>query len=196
MRPAVGDRLRRCSACGCWEYGGAPDCPRCRILVDEVVESGWREFLTREFGAVMLGDEQGIAAMVVDEPDRHDWRVVDAAMDRLVCPGCGSRLGAGPVGCGDCDRAHGFRYSAIETDRPGVHWGNEHAIRVNVSIVRAPHRTSAADLLARRVSLAPVLVGHHFTIEVAQRMGAMVKRGATYAELACLFEPLSVPADS
>nr|BFE89065.1 hypothetical protein GCM10020093_116660 [Planobispora longispora] len=42
-------------------------------------------------------DETAIAEMVVDEPSRHDWRVVDAALDRLACPECGSRLGRGPV---------------------------------------------------------------------------------------------------
>ncbi|MEV0968541.1 hypothetical protein [Microtetraspora glauca] len=195
MRPAVGDRLRRCSACDCWEYGGAPDCARCRVLVDEIVDDGWREFVSREFGMITLKEEPGIAAMVVDEPDRHDWRVVDAAMDRLVCADCGSSLGGGPVGCPTCDRSHGFRYSAVETDRPGVHWGNEHAIRVSVSIVRNPHRTSAADLLGRRAALAPALAGHHFTTEAAQRMGALIKKGATYAELARLFDFLADTAD-
>lgn len=29
--------------------------------------------------------------MVVDEVDRHPWRFVDAAYDRLTCAECGAR---------------------------------------------------------------------------------------------------------
>ncbi|WP_185949198.1 hypothetical protein [Microbispora sp. KK1-11] len=51
-RPAVAESLRRCPSCGGWEYGGAPECPRCAELVDAIVEEGWRDFLLREFGDV------------------------------------------------------------------------------------------------------------------------------------------------
>ncbi|MCT9930552.1 hypothetical protein N5079_10025 [Planotetraspora sp. A-T 1434] len=175
----MGEALRRCPACGGWEYGGAPDCARCRDLVDDIVEEGWREFVAGEFGAAGPEGERAIAEMVADEPDRHDWRVVDAALDRLTCAECGSRLGGGPVGCGPCDLAHGFRFSAVEIDRPGVPPGNEHAIRVNVAIVRRPYGISAPELLARRMLLPALLVGFLPTTEEAQRMGARAKKGAT-----------------
>lgn len=74
--------------------------------------------------------------MVTEEPDRHDWRVVDAAYDQLICGECGQKLSRGPNGCPACDLAHGFRFAAIEVDRPGAMPGNEHALRVNVSVVR------------------------------------------------------------
>ncbi|WP_461037365.1 hypothetical protein [Streptomyces mayteni] len=119
----------------------------------------------------MLGE------MVAAEPDRHDWRVVDAALDRLACSECGERLSRGPVGCSACDLAHGFRYVAIETDRPGVPPGNEHAIRVNVSVVRRPQITSEKEVLARRLVLPHLLVGLLPTIRQAQRLSAMIKRG-------------------
>ncbi|MFY7065903.1 hypothetical protein ACOQFV_08575 [Nocardiopsis changdeensis] len=171
-RPEVGAALRRCAECGGYEYAGAPACGTCRALVDGVVEEGWAGFV-EEFGG---GDEVELAAMVADEPDRHDWRVVDAALDRLTCADCGERTGRGPLGCAPCDLAHGFRYVAIERDRPGVPPGNEHAVRVNVSVVRRPHVTSANELLLRRLTLPGLLVGLLPTTEEAQRLAATARQ--------------------
>ncbi|MEU8172000.1 hypothetical protein AB0C14_03930 [Microbispora hainanensis] len=191
MRPAVGEPLRRCPSCGCWEYGGAPDCPRCAELVDAIVEEGWRDFLLREFGGkVAPADERAIAEMVADEPDRHDWRVVDAALDRLICDQCGCPLGR-RAGCPRCDVAHGMRYVARETDRPGVPPGNEHAIRVNVSVVRRPEGISAPEMLARRLLLPAILAGFLPTTEQAQRMAALVKRGAGAEDVATAIDELA-----
>lgn len=175
-RPAVGAPLRRCAECGGYAYSGAPACAACRDSVDGIVEQEWRSFLRRWDAGD--DEEAALAELVADEPDRHDWRVVDAALDRLVCPGCGGRLSRGPAGCSPCDLAHGFRYAAIETDRPGVPPGNEHAIRVNVSIVRRPQITSENELLARRMVLPVLLVGLLPSAEDAQRMSALIKRSA------------------
>ncbi|MEU8199632.1 hypothetical protein [Streptosporangium sp. NPDC049046] len=210
--------MRRCDDCGCWEYGGAPDCARCAALVDRIVEDGWRRFLRERFGAaepsaepgearpsarhgrsgrptgsdaagvpgevgLSAEEESAIAEMVAEEPDRHDWRVVDAALDRLVCPDCGARLGRGPLGCPPCDLADGFRYSAVETDRPNVPPGNEHAIRVGVSVIRAGHRQSPAALLGWRVGLPALLEGFLPTTAQAQAMRARINAGATYDDL-------------
>ncbi|MGW2250102.1 hypothetical protein ACWCXH_07875 [Kitasatospora sp. NPDC001660] len=174
-RPAVGAELLRCAECGGYEYGGAPACTACRALVDGIVEDEWSALLAR-LGANGERDAVALAEMVVAEPDRHDWRVVDAALDRLTCPDCGDRLARGPVGCAACDLAHGFRYAAIETDRPGVPRGNEHGVRVNVSVVRRPHVTSADELLARRLMLPLLLMGRLPTTEEAQRMSARIRR--------------------
>jgi hypothetical protein len=190
MRPGVGEPLRRCPACGGWEYGGVPDCPRCAALVDGIVEDAWREFVVREFGADRAVDERTVAEMVAEEPDRHDWRVVDAALDRLTCEECGGPLGR-RAGCPRCDLAHGFRYAAVETDRPGVPRGNEHAIRVNVSVVRCPRGVSAPELLTRRLFLPALLAGFLPATEQAQRVGALAKRGATAGELARLLDSLA-----
>ncbi|MFE4018159.1 hypothetical protein ACFXPZ_12180 [Streptomyces sp. NPDC059101] len=193
-RPAVGAALRRCAECGGYEYGGAPDCTACRALVDGIVEGEWSAFLHEWNLGGADGSDRGdrsdqevaLAEMVVAEPDRHDWRLVDAALDRLVCSACGDRLSRGPVGCADCDRAHGFRYAAIETDRPGVRPGNEHAVRVNVSVVRRPRITSDDELLARRLLLPVLLVGLLPTTELAQRVNAQVKRSAPAQKAAVL----------
>lgn len=175
VRPEVGAAPRRCAECSGYEYGGAPACAACRALVDGIVEDAWAAFRRR--WDVAHDQEAALAEMVSAEPDRHDWRVVDAALDRLHCARCGDRLGHGPVGCFACDQAHGFRYAAIETDRPGVPRGNEHAVRVNVSVLRRPHVTSANELLARRLLLPLLLAGFLPTVQEAQRMSALIKSG-------------------
>ncbi|WP_240436731.1 hypothetical protein [Streptomyces sporangiiformans] len=140
------------------------------------MEEEWSAFL-RDWDAG--GDQEvALAEMVTAEPDRHDWRVVDAALDRLVCSACGDRLSRGPVGCSACDLAHGFRYAAIETDRPGVPPGNEHAVRVNVSVVRRPQGNSENEVLVRRLVLPVLLVGLLPTTEEAQRVSALIKRSS------------------
>ncbi|MEV0687703.1 hypothetical protein AB0I35_27950 [Nocardia sp. NPDC050378] len=184
MRPAVGAALARCVECGGYEYGGVPGCGRCRLLVDGIVEQQWRLFLTDW----PTESELEVAELVAAEPDRHDWRIVDGALDQLVCEECGSHLGSGPVDCSACHRAHGFRYAAIETDRPGVPQGNEHAIRVNISVVRRPHVTSAQELLARRLLLPALLVGFLPTIAQAQRISAMIKSDPTPERASAVLE--------
>ncbi|OPG11550.1 hypothetical protein B1L11_19555 [Microbispora sp. GKU 823] len=160
-------------------------------MVDAIVEEGWRDFLLSVFGdRVAPADERAIAEMVADEPDRHDWRVVDAALDRLTCAECGGPLGR-RAGCPRCDVAHGMRYAARETDRPGVPPGNEHAIRVNVSVVRRPEGISAPEVLARRLLLPALLTGFLPTREQAQRLGALVKHGARAEDLAAAIDGLA-----
>ncbi|MFC9881990.1 hypothetical protein ACFVJW_20730 [Streptomyces libani] len=175
-RPVVGAALRRCAECSGYQYSGAPACAACRELVDGIVEEEWSAFLHHwDVG----GDQEvALAELVAAEPDRHDWRVVDAAFDRLVCSECSDRLSRGPVGCSACDLAHGFRYAAIETDRPSVPPGNEHAIRVNVSVVRRPQGISENEVLVRRLLLPALLVGLLPTTEEAQRVSAALKRSS------------------
>ncbi|MFG1701973.1 hypothetical protein ACFLIM_02165 [Nonomuraea sp. M3C6] len=152
--------------------------------MDEIVEEGWRAFLEREFGTSTPPDEHLIAEMVTDEPDKHPWRVVDAAYDRLTCAECDGRLSSGPAGCAACDLANGFRYSAIEIDRSAVPPGNEHALRVNVAVTRRPYGISDSEVLLRRLSLPILLEGRLATREQAQATKAMAGKGATEAQLA------------
>ncbi|MET9064395.1 hypothetical protein [Streptosporangium sandarakinum] len=176
--------MRRCLECGHWEPAGAPECERCARFVDEIVESGWREFVAQEFGTLTALDERDIAEMVIDEPNRHLWRVVDAAYDRLICAECGNALSRGPAGCAACNLANGFRYVAVEIDRPGVPPGNEHALRVNVSVVRRPSRISWREVLERRRLLPYLLDGHLPTTRQAQAFRALHNEGGTAEDLA------------
>ncbi|WP_235717513.1 hypothetical protein [Mycolicibacterium goodii] len=184
MRPAVGAALKRCAQCGGFEYGGAPDCRRCARLVDYIVEERWQRFVDEW----RQEPELEVAGLVIAEPDRHDWRLVDAALDRIVCQQCGDRLSRGPMSCSACEVAHGFRYAAIETDRPGVPSGNEHAIRVNVSVVRRPHITSPQEVLVRRLLLPALLVGFLPTTAQAQRLSAAIKVDPTPSRVTCLVD--------
>ncbi|RJQ72741.1 hypothetical protein D5S17_25840 [Pseudonocardiaceae bacterium YIM PH 21723] len=170
----MGEGPRLCAGCGGYAYSGAPDCAECRDLVDGLLIEPWQEFLA--FMGAGAGEERDIAEMVSQEPNRHDWRVLDAAMDRLSCVECAGVYSRGPKDCSTCNLAHGFRYAAMETDRPGVPPGNEHAIRVNVSVVRRPHITSAQELLVRRLALPGLLAGLLPSIAEAQRISALIKR--------------------
>lgn len=196
MGPSVGDALRPCPACDAWEYAGAPGCARCAALVDALVGQGWRDFVARDFGTLPPAEQADLARMVAQEPQRHDWRVFDAALDLLTCVECGGKLGGGPPACAACEVAHGYRYAAVETDRPGVPAGNEHAIRVNVSVVRRPQGISAPELLARRLLLPMLLVGHLPTTAQAQRFSAAFKAAAARVGPAALAaDPAALATD-
>jgi hypothetical protein len=95
-RPAVGAALRRCAECGGYEYSGAPACTSCRELVDSIVEEQWSVFLRH--WDVSDDQEVTLAEMVAAEPDRHDRRVVDAALASIFRDG----PSGSPAGCFDC----------------------------------------------------------------------------------------------
>ncbi|MFD9942998.1 hypothetical protein ACFWYW_35015 [Nonomuraea sp. NPDC059023] len=172
--------MHRCPRCGCFEYGGAPSCARCRGLLDTLVEDGYQAFLKEE----SLPDDPDLAEMIVSEIKPYAWRVVDAAFDRLTCPACGSRRGRGPAGCPPCDLDEGFRYSAREPDRPGVPPLNEHAVRVGAAVLRNAHRHSEKALLSWRLGFPLVLAGGMFTTAQAQNLRARINKGAGYDDLA------------
>ena len=103
--------------------------------------------------------ESDLARLVAEGPDQFEWRVVDAALDRLTCEGCGERLGAGARGCAPCDLADGFRYAAREVDRPGVPPGNEHAVRVAWAVAGHPHRVRPRAVCGTELGLHLLYAG-------------------------------------
>ena len=120
--------------------------------------------------------EADLARLVAEGPDQFDWRVVDAALDRLACPACGWALGSGATGCAPCDSADGYRYAARETDRPGVAPGNEHAVRVGWSVCRHPHRYSPRAVCGWELGLPGIHAGHLPTTAQAQAARALINR--------------------
>ncbi|MFC0625270.1 hypothetical protein [Kribbella deserti] len=143
--------------------------------VNESLEAAWREF--RATAGVEAGgpdDERELARVVLQDPSEFDWRVVDAALTKLSCDGCGNGLGAGPVGCHPCDQANGFRFAARETDRPAVPPGNEHAIRVSSAVARTRDRYSPRARCGYEVFLPDLLAGELPTTPEAQALKAII----------------------
>ncbi|GAB2486683.1 hypothetical protein [Nocardiopsis aegyptia] len=158
------------------------------------VERAWSRTCARWAVAPGGDEETDLARLVAAEPDLFDWRVVDAALQRLDCPECGRALGSGARGCDPCDAADGHRYAAREHDRPGVPPGNEHALRVAWSVSRHPHRHPPRAVCGFELGLPEVHAGRLPTTAQAQAYRAMidrltdaeVERVTSLAELAAL----------
>lgn len=183
--------LTRCLACEWWRPAGAPDCRACFSWIVGMLDRAWANFLRHEG----LTDEEGLAELIVAEVERHEWEVVEAAYRRVTCEACGCGLSAGPVGCSQCDMAHGFRYAARETDRPGADYGNEHALRVAVSAVLVPHRIPPYSLTGFRISLPLLLAGQIPNLAQARHTRALVEksRERELGDAMSFGEMLSIP---
>ncbi len=140
--------------------------------VEQSIDKAWRE-LCAEYGTFT---EHELARLVLDDPTAFDWRVVDGALDRLACPECGERLGAGPLGCAKCGLANGFRFAAREVDRPNVPPGNEHAIRVASAVARTRHRYSPRARCGYELGLPDLLAGELPTTSEAQHFKALINK--------------------
>nr|BFE89066.1 hypothetical protein GCM10020093_116670 [Planobispora longispora] len=69
--------------------------------------------------------------------------------------------------------------------------GNEHAVRVGVSVIRGAHRQSPGAVLGWRSGLPFLLEGFLPSTAQAQAMRARINAGATYEELAETYDALS-----
>ncbi|WP_203704741.1 hypothetical protein [Asanoa iriomotensis] len=147
--------LPRCVECGWRRPGRAPGCRACSRWLDDDIEAAWRAAL-RDY-EVDDADVPVFAATVVADPRGVGWRVLDGALAHTDCPACGAALGSGPVGCGECDVAHDWRWLAAEPDRQGVPPGNEHAIRVATAVARVAHRFPA-HMVPRYAATLPLLI--------------------------------------
>lgn len=125
----------------------------------------------------LLAPDGVLAAWVLDDPAAHRWRTVDAALDRSTCPDCGEVLGSGVRGCRPCDFADGSRFVGQEPDRPGVPPGNEHALRVSLTVVRHPQRWPAFAVTANRLYLPLFAAGDMPTKNERYALAAMVGVG-------------------
>ncbi|KFU75645.1 hypothetical protein SAMN04489729_0475 [Amycolatopsis lurida] len=137
--------------------GGAP--AEALTEVEASIEDRWRSFLAEYEVTAGTKEETDLAESVVADTSVFEWRVVDAAFDRLTCIDCGNGLGAGPVGCEKCDQANGFRFAAIETDRPATPPGTEHGLRVATAVARTRHRYGARARCGFELGLPLLLEG-------------------------------------
>ncbi|OXM47115.1 hypothetical protein [Amycolatopsis alba] len=172
--------------------GGRP--AKALSAVEATIETRWRSFLV-EYGVTAGAKEEAdLAEMVVADTSAFEWRVVDAALDRLPCADCGNGLGAGPAGCENCDRADGFRFAAIETDKPATPPGTEHGLRVATAVARTRHRYGARARCGFELGLPVLLSGELPSTAQAQAYRAAInklteeecERVTSFEEVACL----------
>jgi ribosomal protein L40E len=146
----------------------------------EDIETGMDEAWTTLLGERIVEpgspEETNLAWLVADHPAGHDWRVVDAALDRLRCRDCGCELTRGPLTCRTCTHYHGLRFAARESDRPHVQAGNEHAVRVACAVARARARYSAHTRVSYELVLPDLLAGMVPTAAEAQAAGALINK--------------------
>ncbi|MFI9454095.1 hypothetical protein [Amycolatopsis sp. NPDC052450] len=154
--------------------GGGP--ARALVAVEASIEDRWRRFLD-EYGVTAGTEaENDLAELVVADTSAFEWRVVDAALDRLACDDCGNALGAGPTGCGKCDQANGFRFAAIETDRPATPPGTEHGLRVATAVARTRHRYGVRARCGFELGLPLLLQGELSGTAQAQAYRAAINK--------------------
>jgi ribosomal protein L40E len=144
--------------------------------IEGELDQAW-EGLLRDFG-IPAGspDEAALARLVVDNPAEYEWRVVDAALDRVTCPECGAGLPKGPASCQSCAYYNGMRFGAREIDRPNVPAGNEHAIRVAAAVARTRHRYSPRARVGYELALPDLVAGSLPTTAQAQAAKALINK--------------------
>ncbi len=120
--------------------------------------------------------ENDLAEMVVADISAFGWRVVDAALGRLRCTECGGQPGVGPFGCEKCAQADGFRFAAIEIDRPATPPGTEHGLRVATAVARARHRYGVRARCGFELALPELLEGKLPTTAQAQAGRAAIDK--------------------
>ena len=163
-------------------------------LIGAEVDRAWSRVCAVRGAEPGSPQELDLARLVADGPDQFEWRVVDAALNRLTCDDCGERLGSGRRGCLPCDRADGFRYAAREVDRPGVPPGNEHAVRVAWAVASHPHRVRPRAVCGMELGLHLLHAGglptkeqaHAYRRMINQLSEAEVERVASLEELEAL----------
>ncbi len=137
--------------------GGRP--AEALIAVEASIEDRWRLFLAEYGVAAGTKEETDLAEMVVADTSAFEWRLVDAALIRRSCAECGDELGAGPMNCGNCAQADGFRFAAIEIDRPATPPGTEHGLRVATAVARSRHRYGVRARCGFELGLPGLLEG-------------------------------------
>jgi hypothetical protein len=154
---------------------------RSTSLAQTVTEIGaqldlaWAGLLTELDVTPDSPDETTLSWLVVDHPAEHDWRIVDAALDRLTCA-CGSTLTSGLATCQRCTYYHGVRFAAREVDRPNVPVGNEHAIRVSFAVARSRTRYSPRARVGYELILPALMAGDLPTTKQAQAAKALINK--------------------
>jgi hypothetical protein len=144
--------------------------------IEASIEAAWQTFQAGFDVVAGSRDETSLAEAVLQDPAEFEWRVGDAALNRLTCQERRSTLGAGQLGCRRCDQANGYRFAAKEIDRPHVPPGNEHALRVASAVARTRHRYTPRARCGYELGLPGLLDGDLPTTAEAQAGKAAINK--------------------
>ncbi|HEU5471722.1 MAG TPA: hypothetical protein VFV67_13810 [Actinophytocola sp.] len=181
VRPAT---VTFCPNCGELVGRGYPDCVICAERIDDLWWADWQVLLESEKIRPGTDEEGGLARKVLsDEVGRHPWTCTDWALWLLRCGRCGGQLGSGDSGCMACAAADQARWAWDYQALPDAMTPNEHALRVAVAGLRAPHRHRGSVVTGWRLALPFLFVGDLPTTAQTQRIRGHVLAGR-YAELA------------
>jgi hypothetical protein len=188
--PPGGRRIQRptvaalCSNCGELVGRGYPDCAICAEAVDDLWWADWRDLLEERRVRAGTEDELDLARRVLSaDVGAYPWTCSDWALWLLRCAECGGQLGSGHVGCVACAASDAARWAWDHQAMPVSMTPNEHALRVAVAGLRAPHRHREAAIAGWRLAMPFLFIGEVPTTTQAQRIRAHVLAGR-YAELA------------
>jgi hypothetical protein len=172
-----------CTNCGDPIGRGYPDCAICAEQIDDLWWADWGALLESEKIRPGSAGEQAMAELVrAADVGTYPWTCTDWALWLVRCDECGGQLGSGDVGCGLCAAADANRWAWDYTALPNAMTYNEHALRVAVAGLRAPHRHRESVILGWRLTLPLLFTGATPTTRQAQRIRTMILAGR-YEEL-------------
>ncbi|GAB3461304.1 hypothetical protein GCM10027436_69810 [Actinophytocola sediminis] len=180
------DAAKPCPTCG--ELAGReyPACPGCADVVDRIWLADWRELLAAQRVSAGAEPEQELAARVRAAPaGAYSWTCVDWALRLTRCAECGREPGAGDPACLECAAADAARWEWDHTAAPAGMTPAEHALRVAVAALRAPHRWRVAVVASWRLAVPFLLAGEGLTAARVRELRTGVLAGR-YADLAGL----------
>lgn len=181
--------VEHCCCCGASAGENYALCLACTDVIECHWRADWVALLVQEKVEAGSNDEKLLAAVVLAEIETQPWTLVDSALTLLHCPECGSELGGGPIGCGECEFAFGNLWWHDQLAvRQGVMTMNEHALRVGRCVLRHRHRYRKAIVVGWSLSIPRVLTDWLPTIQEAQRAKALINQGRTDAVRAWLEE--------
>ncbi len=176
-RPPRPRDIEPCRHCGAPVGTTYPACVACSEAVDRYWQADWAALLAAQGAAPGAAGETALARVVLAQPDRHPWTVVDVAMSRVRCDACGCEMGGGPKDCTACEMAFGGLWAYdVEALYDGAMTGIEHALRVGRWVLRYPHRQSTNVVTAWRGSMPLLLTGGLPATRDAQAAMARIKK--------------------
>lgn len=175
-----------CSTCGELTGREYPACLGCADAVDRLWLADWRELLAAERVSAGTAQERELVDRVWSAPPgEYPWTCTDWALRLVRCAECGRELGAGDPACLACAAADAGRWEWDHTAGPSHMTPTEHALRVAVAALRAPHRWRLAVVASWRLALPFLLAGERLSTASVRELRTAVLAGR-YTDLAAL----------